>query len=323
MLKDLRTKLLKWYQNNKRGLPWRQKKDPYKIWISEVMLQQTTVNAVIPYYRKFIKKFNTLQSLAKAPLEEVLEYWSGLGYYSRAKNLHKASKKIHTQKYFPKTYKELIKLPGFGPYTARAVSSLAFNEQTGVLDANVIRVLSRFYGLSFPWWQSKNQKNLQSLADKWAKLQSSLVNQALMELGSLICHHKAPLCPACPLNNKCKAYKTRQTNTIPLKKPKTKKEIWLYQPVVFIKNKQTALVKNHQLPVLKGEFAFPGPALKKNKTPKNYDFIHSITHHAIYVKADFKYTRPAKNLTWINIPEIKKKSPSSLIQKILSARPEL
>ena len=118
------------------------------------MLQQTTVNAVIPYYKRFIEKFKTLESLAQTPLEEVIPYWAGLGYYSRVKNLHKASKMIYEKKSFPKTYKELLTFPGFGPYTARAVSALAFNEKTGVLDANVIRVLSRYTGFKDTWWSA-------------------------------------------------------------------------------------------------------------------------------------------------------------------------
>ena len=191
--------LVKWYEQNKRPLPWRKKnKNPYFIWISEVMLQQTRVEAVIPYYKKFIQKFKTIKKLANTPLEEVLPYWSGLGYYSRVKNLHMAAKILDRKKYFPRSYKELIKLPGFGPYTARAVSAFAFEEKTAVLDANVIRLLSRFLAFSDPWWNPKGRDFLQRNANQWIKIKKpSVVNQALMELGALVCTAQKPLCLVC------------------------------------------------------------------------------------------------------------------------------
>ena len=158
--------LIAWYQKNKRVLPWRASQDPYKIWISEVMLQQTTVTAVIPYYEKFLKLFPTVQKLAAATIEDVYEMWAGLGYYSRARNLHKSavllSEMILSGNGFPQSYQQLLELPGFGPYTARAVSSLAFGEKTGVLDGNVIRVLSRKYGIDSDWWQTVARNDLQT-----------------------------------------------------------------------------------------------------------------------------------------------------------------
>ncbi len=317
--------LTKWYRKNKRPLPWRKKKkNPYHIWVSEVMLQQTTVNAVIPYYEKFIKKFSTLKSLAKTPLPEVLPYWSGLGYYSRVKNLHKSAKIIHEKKYFPKTYKELMKLPGFGPYTARAVSSLAFEETVGVLDANVIRVLCRYLGFKKAWWKTKEKNFLQKEVDKWTtNTSSSLINQALMELGSLICTVKKPLCLACPLNKNCKAFKKNQISLIPLKKKKKEKEIWFWKPIVLFQKNKIALINNHSLPVLKNYPLLPGKAVKRKNPPTRYDFIHSITHHNIYILTSKKKSLSLKNLSeqnflWSYTKDLHKQNPSSLLQKVLS-----
>ena len=313
------SQLIKWYKHNKRPLPWRtKKKNPYHIWVSEVMLQQTTVNTVIPYYETFIKKFKTVRSLAKAPLEEVLPYWSGLGYYSRVKNLHKAAQIINKKKYFPRTYRELLKLPGFGPYTARAVSALAFNEKTGVLDTNVIRILSRYLNFKKIWWNKKGRQTLQQAVDQWMiKNPPAILNQALMELGALICTVRKPLCTACPLKKNCKALKHNQIDLIPLKKEKKAKEIWLWKPLVLTKKNQVALTHNHSLPVLKNYLFFPGKAVRKKTPPKKYDLIHSITHHTIYVLISKKTTPPTQSISWITVQNLQKKNPSSLIKKVL------
>ncbi|MCX7978023.1 MAG: A/G-specific adenine glycosylase, partial [Bdellovibrionaceae bacterium] len=177
---EVHRELLRWYSLNKRPLPWRAQRDPYAIWLSEVMLQQTTVAAVLPYWQKFIERFPTVQDLATAPLSEVLALWSGLGYYSRAKLLHQSAKKLaHTG--FPKTWSELIQLPGFGPYTARALSSIAFAEPVGVVDGNVIRFLCRLTGQKIPWWQSAGRSRIQNLSDKLASMgQPGETNQAVM-----------------------------------------------------------------------------------------------------------------------------------------------
>ena len=177
-----------WFSTNQRDLPWRQTKDPYKIWISEVMLQQTTSAAVIPFFNKFTKRLPTLKKLAYAKDSTVKELWAGLGYYSRARNLHKAAKILTTYKEFPQTYTELIKLPGFGDYTSRSVSSIAFKENVGVIDGNVIRVFSRRFNKPLEWCKTKDKKELQSLADSIVTdKDSSVINQALMELGATIC----------------------------------------------------------------------------------------------------------------------------------------
>ena len=272
-IKTLSQKLANWYHQNKRDLPWRKQTDPYPIWVSEVMLQQTTVEAVLPYYRRFLSRFKTVKSLAKADEEEVLSLWSGLGYYTRAKNLHLASKMLLEN--FPKSYKELRKLPGFGPYTARAVSSLAFEEKVGVVDANVIRVLSRFCGFKAVWWSDAGKNQLQTFWDQWIGLsgqKSSVMNQGLMELGSRVCKVRNPDCAACPLKILCYAKNNNKVQNLPLKKPKRKKEIWLWEPQVTLRKNKIAFIKNKALPVLKERLVFPGPAGLKKIAPKTLVF---------------------------------------------------
>ncbi|RME14266.1 MAG: hypothetical protein D6797_09195 [Bdellovibrio sp.] len=324
MTNEEKEKLLSWFQQNKRPLPWRTTKDPYKIWISEVMLQQTTSQAVIPYYKRFIQKFPTLQHLAQAQEEDVLELWSGLGYYSRARNLHKAAKMIYKKKQFPKSFKELLQLPGFGPYTSRAVSSLAFKEAVGVLDGNVIRVLTRKENLKWSWWQTKEKKQLQNMADQAvSQVDSSVMNQALMELGATICLPQNPKCILCPWNSACKAFESQTQNQIPLKKPKKSMEHWSWNIHFIRKQQKILLVKDPSLPVLKSQWVLPGNFRKLKSPPKSYKIKHTITHHHIYIqKIDQKRTLGSsiqwEERKWVPLNRIKTKAPSSLIQKVLS-----
>ena len=223
--KVLANSLLSWYRENKRELPWRKDRNPYQIWLSEVMLQQTTVVAVIPYYEKFLKVFPQVSDLAKAPLDLVLEQWSGLGYYSRARNLHRSAQALH-ENGFPKTAEELLKLPGFGPYTSRAVSSIAFDEPVGVLDGNVIRVLTRVQAWDIPWWTSASKILLQTSSDLLAtKGPSSDINQGLMELGATVCTPHNPNCFLCPWRKNCRSFQLGKVSEIPLKKPRKKSEV--------------------------------------------------------------------------------------------------
>ena len=316
--KNQQEDLLHWFYKNKRSFPWRKTKNPYAIWISEVMLQQTTCVTVIPYYKKFIKKFPNLNSLAQAEEKDIFPLWSGLGYYTRAKSILKSAREISKKKEFPSSYKDLLKLPGFGPYTARAVSSLSFNEPVGVLDGNVIRVLSRFHKLHLKWWTSQARNTLQKQVDNWVKnKKSSDINQALMELGSLICTPKKPLCVLCPLQKKCRGFKTNTVSVLPLLKPKKEPEI-LHWKAYKIKNKSKfAFVKNNYLPFLKKQMVFPGEVKKVNHKPNHYDFNHSITHYKIYVTVQSK--KPCKKLSlhWLNSKQITQQSPFSLIKKVL------
>lgn len=316
------------------------------------MLQQTASKAVIPYYQNFLKKFPSLSSLAKAGKKEVFAVWAGLGYYQRAENLIKSAKAIHKKKTFPQTYKELLKLPGFGPYTARSVSSLAFEEPVGALDGNVIRFLSRFYNLSVEHWKTKERERLQKLSSLWVQNQKpSVMNQALMELGALVCITPKALCLLCPLREDCLSFKKGVQNKLPLKKVKKAVEFWLYQPEKVQHKKKWAFIKNESLPFLKGAWILPGKTEKLNqkivktrmkkkpagksaaKTEKqpfsrkkakkeitNYDFTHSIMNYKIFVKVKTKKpgSKPAGS-KWLSSSTAQSLNPSSLIKKILES----
>lgn len=223
---DFSRNLLNWYQDHKREMPWRGELDPYKIWVSEIMLQQTRVDQAMPYFNNFISHFPTVFDLAQAEQQEVLKAWEGLGYYSRARNLLAAAKDV-VDNYggkVPQSYDEIIKLKGIGPYTAAAVTSIAFNQPHAVVDGNVIRVLTRYYGIEDDTRSSKTRKQVQQFADELIdKEQPGDFNQALMELGSAICTPTKPDCQNCPVQAGCIAAQMAKTDTIPYKSPAAKK----------------------------------------------------------------------------------------------------
>jgi len=216
--------LIRWYKKNYRPLPWRGQNDPYKIWISEIILQQTRIEQGTAYYFRFLEAFPDLQSLAAAPVEKVLRLWQGLGYYSRARNLHHTAQNIadkHNYQ-FPQTYNELIKLKGIGPYTAAAIASIAFGQQVPVVDGNVARWISRIYGVSEPVNTPSGQKAIFEIARELiAGQEASTFNQAMMEMGALVCKPQ-PDCAACPLREWCYAYQNNLTSQLPVKTPKKK-----------------------------------------------------------------------------------------------------
>ena len=326
--KTVRKNLLSWYVQQMRPLPWRKNQDPYRIWISEIMLQQTTVTAVIPYYERFLKSFPNVAALAKAPLEEVLKHWSGLGYYSRARNLHKSAAFLHLNG-FPNSHIDLIKLPGFGPYTARAVTSLAFEEVVGVLDGNVIRVLSRLEDLDIEWWKSSERAKLQNLVDELIQeTRPSFFNQALMELGATLCTPTSPACLLCPIRKNCKSLRNDTVSRRPKTRSKKAKEIWLWQPVIVFKEKsrerKMALIENDYAPFLKGQWLYPGKARKLKCAPKNFAFRHNITHHEIYIQPQkelplrsYKDNFNNKQVQWSSAERLYRLNPSALLTKVL------
>ncbi|MDX9731021.1 MAG: A/G-specific adenine glycosylase [Bdellovibrionales bacterium] len=327
------TRLVPWYIESRRTLPWRTNRDPYRIWASEVMLQQTTVTAVIPFYERFMKRFPDLKSLASAALEDVIEHWAGLGYYSRARSLHKAAIELARQPEFPRTHTELLNFPGLGPYTARAVSSLAFGEPVGVVDGNVIRVLSRVYDLDLEWWKPKERDEIQTRADALAQgsvdgrpADPSDVNQALMELGATVCTPQSPSCLLCPVTTLCRARANETISLRPRPKPRKETEIWLWEPLVQRSgNKQVLLVQNDYAPFLKGHWIWPGKAVRLKKKPKDYHYKGLVTHHEIFVNVRTSKTSksPKKaaqaDQQWVSLIDIKSKIPSSLVRKALDA----
>lgn len=316
MSKQIAHALLEWYKKSSRPLPWRENRDPYRIWISEVMLQQTTVAAVIPYYEKFLRRFPTITKLASAQTDDVLEMWAGLGYYSRARNIHAAAKTIVAQNGFPKTHEELLNLPGFGPYISRAVSSIAFEEPVAAVDGNLIRVLSRLFGLQVIHWATPGKKQLQSVGDElmqWGK--SSEINQALMDLGSDICAKQNPRCHFCPLAKMCVANQKSLQNSLPLVKARRPSEIWLWEPEINKKNGKIQLIENLELPFLKKQWLFPGPGRKIKKRPKKFTFKHVIMHYEIFVTPKTNKSRPGGR--WIKINELQRVAPFSILRKAL------
>lgn len=320
--KQFAFELTSWFKGQQRDLPWRKSRDPYPIWISEIMLQQTTTRAVIPYFEKFMNRFKTVKSLATSPLEDVYEFWAGLGYYSRARNIHKSAQLI-LKNGFPKDYLGLIQLPGIGPYASRAISSQAFGEKVGVVDGNVIRVYSRLFNDSMPWWKIENHRKIQTWADQLCQNENpSDLNQALMELGATICTPKSPTCLLCPVSLSCLAFKNQTQSSLPLKKPKKKNEIWIWKPEVYFNSKKEVLLtENNDVGFLKQKLVFPGEALKSSSKPENFDYKHTITHHEIYVQIQKKLKKPnlsSSKHIFVNQKDLSKKSPFALVKKAFS-----
>jgi A/G-specific adenine glycosylase len=217
--------LLQWYPINKRELPWRNTQNPYIIWLSEIILQQTRVAQGLPYFIKFSEKYPTVIELANAPQEDVLRMWQGLGYYSRARNLHACAKQIATEPggQFPDNYADLLKLKGVGTYTAAAIASFAYKEKVAVVDGNVFRVLSRYFGLSEDIGTPLGKKTFENLANRIIPTdQPDQFNQAIMEFGALQCTPKSPDCVTCPLKESCYARRHQMINLLPVKEKKVK-----------------------------------------------------------------------------------------------------
>lgn len=264
---DFRKKLIRWYKTQHRQLPWRGTHDPYKIWISETMLQQTTVPAVIAYYKKWINLFPDVEALSKAPLQKVLKAWQGLGYYQRAKNLHNTSKIIVREfsSQIPKDYETLRKLPGIGPYTASALLSFAFDVPYPVLDANIRRVLMRLIRIRSQANTRNDRAFIQFLMLHLPEKNSSLFNQALMELGALVCKPKNPLCLLCPITEFCRAFETGEQEIIPLPRQRKYQKIEAVMAIIK-KEKRVLIQKRPSKGLLADLWEFPGGKRKSNES---------------------------------------------------------
>lgn len=238
-------RLISWYLDNKRDLPWRKTVSPYHIWLSEIMLQQTRVAQGLPYYLKFINAYPTVQDLAISPEDEVLKQWQGLGYYSRARNLHTTAKMVTEEMdgVFPDNYKDLLKLKGVGEYTASAIASICFNEPQAVVDGNVYRVLSRVFGVSTPINKGNGPKEFKILAQQLIdKKQPGTFNQAIMEFGARHCVPRNPDCNSCIFNDSCVAFQKNEVEELPVKiKAKPVKKRYFNYLVVLSENENTIL----------------------------------------------------------------------------------
>lgn len=261
-MKTLADMLLDWFDQLQIQLPWRGSLDPYRIWLSEIMLQQTRIAAVEAYYARFIERFPTIEALANASLDDVLKCWEGLGYYSRARNLHRLAIIVINEHHgqFPATSEELQKLPGIGRYTAAAIASIAFQERVAVLDGNVMRVLARLFDFAEDITEPRSQKQLWQIAE--SLLPTDRVgdyNQALMDLGRLVCVPRRPICKACPLQSQCLAYTHQTTAHRPVKKQKAPvREVRAVVAVLRDQENRLLLVQRPSDGLLGGLWSLPG-----------------------------------------------------------------
>lgn len=262
------SKLLNWYGKNRRNLPWRRTRDPYSIWVSEVLLQQTRVDQAIPYYERVLKRFPTLDALANADLNAVLKAWEGAGYYSRARNLHAAAK-IASKKYgrLPSTYETLLELPGTGDYIASAVSSIAFNQPHAVLDGNVVRVASRLTAEKGVVSKAGTKKKLKMFVQNHLpKNQPGDFNQAVMDLGATVCLPRNPLCHACPLQADCRAFKLQKQEFFPVKKKRKPVPHFAIACAIVRKNGRILVCQRKTDGLLGGLWEFPGGKVKTGES---------------------------------------------------------
>lgn len=330
LMKKMRKPVIEWYQTNKRELPWRKEKNPYHIWLSEIMLQQTRIEAVKQYYERFLAKLPTIEDLAGVEEEELLKLWEGLGYYNRARNLKKAAQVIQ-EKYdgqMPKRYEELIELPGIGEYTAGAISSIAFDEPVPAVDGNVLRIVSRVIGSKKNVLDSKTKKEFtQELKEIMPKKYAGDFNEGLMELGEVVCiPNGEPLCEKCPLQEICVAKNENLTTEIPVRNQKIKRR--KEEKTVFLLEfeDKIAIRKRENISLLANMYEFPNIDKKINKREcesvlKNWcltgKYIEKIgTHHHIFSHIEWdmigykiQVDTINKEFIWLKKEEILKKYP--------------
>jgi A/G-specific adenine glycosylase len=276
---DVTTIIDKWYKKNKRDLPWRHTHSPYKIWLSEIILQQTRINQGLSYYIQFIQAFPSINDLACASIDEVLKLWQGLGYYTRARNLHETAQiicgKFNGQ--FPEDYSELIKLKGIGTYTAAAIASIAFNQPVALVDGNVSRLLARLFNIETPVDTREGMKLLHIAAHEILNTeQPGMHNQAVMEFGSLICLPKNPKCSVCVLRQSCKAFKSGNTEILPVKKLKIKSRSRYFNYLFITYGENICLHKRTKNDIWNSLYEFP---MIETKTPVD---IKNILSHPLF-----------------------------------------
>ncbi|HSM63299.1 MAG TPA: A/G-specific adenine glycosylase [Gillisia sp.] len=303
--------LINWYLGNKRDLPWRQTSDPYHIWLSEIMLQQTRIEQGLPYYLAFTEAFPSVFDLAKASQDEVLKLWQGLGYYSRARNLHETAKFVAEELNgkFPDNYKDLLKLKGIGDYTASAIASICYNEAAPVVDGNVYRTLARYFDIDTPINSTAGQKEFKALASELIDADDpATYNQAIMEFGALQCKPQNPLCESCPLSNSCLALAKNKIKLLPVKLKKTKVKKRFFNYLVFLSEDNKTLLEQrlgkgiweglYEFPLLESDCLIGIDELLKDEErfPEGKDhnrklslfndtpIIHKLSHQHIYTR---------------------------------------
>ena len=278
---DFAQKLISWYLPNKRDLPWRNTNDPYKIWLSEIILQQTRVEQGLPYYLKLLESFPTVKDLANAPIDKVLKLWQGLGYYSRARNLHFAAQTVcsNYNGHFPESYDELKKLKGIGDYTAAAIASFSFNKAHAVVDGNVYRVISRYFDIETPIDSSAGKTLFNALANELIdKKNPAIYNQAIMEFGATYCKPQSPDCTRCIFSETCLANRNKKVAQLPVKEKSTKvKERYFYY--FILKHREKIFLKKRTAKdIWQGLYEFPLVEMpqkaKIDKVLKSDEFIN-------------------------------------------------
>lgn len=336
--------LINWYLKNKRDLPWRKTNDPYHIWLSEIMLQQTRVVQGLPYFLKFTEAFPTVFDLANASESYVLKLWQGLGYYSRARNLHFTAKYISEELKgeFPKNYKELLKLKGVGDYTASAIASIAYDEAAAVVDGNVYRVLSRYFGIKTAINSTAGIKEFKILAQTLIDTkQPGTYNQAIMDFGATLCKPKNPLCNECPFADSCVSLAKNLIDQLPVKekKLKVKKRFFNYLVVITSKNKTVLEERKgkgiwqglYQFPLIESDLSIDENILVASEKfqelfPKSTtlslfnskDIVHKLSHQHLYTKFWVVKTSEINKET-ISWEQVKKQPVPVLIDKFLEA----
>lgn len=304
--------LLDWYQQNKRDLPWRNTRDPYLIWLSEIILQQTRVQQGTSYFLKFSSAFPTISDLASAEEQQVLQLWQGLGYYSRARNLHRAAKMVvkNWGGTFPNTYSEILSLPGIGPYTAAAISSFAFDLPHAVVDGNVYRVLSRLFNIHTAIDSTKGKKEIQLLADEFLNRQNPADhNQAIMEFGAVHCTPTNPNCDICPFRTHCLAFANKSQLELPKKEKKikvTKRELHY---VFSMKDGKIALQKRTEKDIWQHLYELP----QTSSAVKQKDLIQTEKHLLSHQKLTIHfYKENSENAPLVNESKTEWVSPENL-----------
>ena len=312
--------LISWYLQNKRDLPWRNTDDPYLIWLSEIMLQQTRVAQGLPYYLRFVEAFPTIFDLASADEEYVLKLWQGLGYYSRARNLHSAAKYVAEVLggVFPSTYKDLMKLPGVGSYTAAAIASFAYGEAVPVVDGNVFRVLSRYFDVETDIASSGAKQEFQDLAQQLMPSdRAALFNQAIMEFGALQCVPRNPECDICIFSSSCAALQKDKVHLLPIKRKKTKAKIRYFNYLIVEDEFSNTIVqKREDKGIWQNLYEFPLiESLQEVSEPdtdylkldnemlsaeelQHFSIVHKLSHQHLHIKFwNLKYSGELKNGT--------------------------
>lgn len=335
MIRDFSQTLLRWFTHNGRALPWRQTNDPYAIWLSEIILQQTRVEQGREYWERFLKRFPTVDLLAAASEDEVLRLWQGLGYYSRARNLHAAAQNVVERGGFPQTMEGLLSLPGVGNYTAAAIGSIAFGLPEAVVDGNVYRVLARYFGIDTPINSTQGQHDFRLLAQELLpKDQPSAYNQAIMDFGAIQCTPQAPRCLLCPLAESCVALREGRVAALPVKLHKTKVQTRRLAYIYIRYKGETAIRRRPSGDIWQGLWepvnvdtlsSEQGTTLLADALLVAHDVRHLLTHRRLL--ADFYLLetdqRPAlpEDYRWVSEKELDEYGKPRLVELLLQRLP--